>query len=99
MSLGTTSIQEQPHGTSHRHHLPRRRPRRRRRGMGAVNRRRSIAVALVALGVAGLAALLSYYALVESQSAPWALGYGVVAVLSAAVCGRHIAGRLLKSRG
>lgn len=66
---------------------------------GTVTRRRSIAIALVALGVAGLAALLSYYALVESQSVPWALGYGVVAVLSAAVCGRHVAGRLLKSRG
>ena len=64
---------------------------------GAVTRKRSIAVALVALGVAGLAALLSYYALVESQSVPWALGYGVAAVLSAAVCGRHLAGRLLKS--
>lgn len=66
---------------------------------GAVARRRSIAVALVALGVAGLAALLSYYALVESQSAPWALGYGVAAVLSTAVCGRHLAGRLLKPQG
>jgi len=64
---------------------------------GAVTRRRSIAVALVALGVAGLAALLSYYAMVESQSVSWALGYGVAAVLSAAVCGRHLAGRLLKS--
>jgi len=64
---------------------------------GAVTRRRSIAVALVALGVAGLAALLSYYALVESQSAPWALGYGVVAVLSMAVGGQHLVGRRLKS--
>jgi hypothetical protein len=66
---------------------------------GGVTRRRSIVVALVALGVAGLAALLSYYALVESQSVPWAVGYGVAAVLSAAVCRRHLAGRLVKSRG
>jgi hypothetical protein len=64
---------------------------------GAVTRKRSFAVALVALAVAGLAALLSYYALVESQSVAWALGYGVAAVLSAAVAGRHLVGRLLKS--
>ena len=64
---------------------------------GAVTKRRSIVVALVALGVAGLAALLSYYALVASQSVPWALGYGVAAVLSAVVAGRHLVGRLVKS--
>lgn len=66
---------------------------------GAVTKRRSIFVALVALGVAGLAALLSYYALVESQSVPWALGYGAVGLLSMVVAGRHLAGKLLMFRG
>ncbi len=66
---------------------------------GAITKRRSIAVALVTLGVAGLAALLSYYALVESQSVPWALGYGAVGLFSMAVAGRHLAGKLLKFRG
>lgn len=66
---------------------------------GAVSKRRSIAVALVALSVAGLAALGSYYAAVESQSVPWALGYGAVGLFSAAVAGRHLHGKLSKSAG
>ncbi len=64
---------------------------------GAVTRKRSIVIALVALAVAGLATLLSYYSLVESKSVPWAMGYGVTAVLSATVAGRHLVGKLLKS--
>jgi len=66
-------------------------------GWAAVTSKRSIAAALVALAVACMAAFLAYYALVESQSVPWALGYGTAAVVSAAVAGRHLVGRLLKS--
>ena len=64
---------------------------------GAVTAKRSVAVALVALAAAGLAAFLSYYALVESQSTAWALGYGMTSLLSAAVAGRHLVGRRLSS--
>ena len=66
---------------------------------GAVTRKRSIAVAIVAVGVTGLAAMGSYYAFMESHSMSWALGYVVAAVLSMVVAGRHLAGRLLKSEG
>ena len=60
----------------------------------AISTRRSIAVALAALAFAAVAGLLAYYAQVESHSSGWALGYGVVAVLSAAVGGRHLTWRL-----
>lgn len=62
---------------------------------GAVTAKRSVAVGLVGLAAAGVAALLAYYALVESQSTPWAVGYGVAALLSIVVAGRHLVGRLL----
>ena len=60
---------------------------------GAVTTKRSVAVALVALTSAGVAGFLTQYALTESQSNAWALGYGVTAVLSAAVAGRHLVQR------
>jgi hypothetical protein len=65
---------------------------------GAFSRTRSLAVAAIALGVAGLAALLSFYALVETQSAGWAVGYGLAAVLAGGVAVRHVVGRLLQAR-
>jgi len=59
---------------------------------GAFTKRRSVAVAIVAFAVAGLGGCLSYYACVETQSMPWAVGYGLAAVLSAVVMGRHFWG-------
>jgi len=59
---------------------------------GAFTERRSVAVAVIALAVAGLGGLLSFYACVETQSMPWAVGYGLAAVFSAVVMGRHILG-------
>jgi hypothetical protein len=60
---------------------------------GAVTTKRSLAVALVALTSAGVAGFLAYYALVESQSTAWALGYGIATVLSAGVASRHLVQR------
>jgi Cu/Ag efflux pump CusA len=63
---------------------------------GAFTKRRSVAVAIVALAVAGLGGLLSYYACVETQSIPWAVGYGAVAIASAAVAARHLLGKKVR---
>ncbi len=63
---------------------------------GAFTKRRSLAVAVVALVVAGLGGCLSYYACVETQSIPWAVGYGAVAIASAAVTVRHLLGKKLR---
>ncbi len=57
---------------------------------GAFTKRRSIGFALVALPVAGLAGILSWYSAVETQSTAWGLLYGVVAIGSAAVAVRHL---------
>lgn len=60
---------------------------------GALAARRSSVVSVVALAVAGLAGLLSYYSAVETQSMAWVAGYGAVALLSAGVAVRHLLGR------
>jgi hypothetical protein len=60
---------------------------------GAFAAQRSLIVPLLALPVAGLAALLSWYSAVESQSVLWTVGYGAVAALAIAVAGRHLVGR------
>jgi uncharacterized membrane protein (DUF441 family) len=57
---------------------------------GLFGKKRSIVLALVALVVAGLAALGSYYSLVETQSTPWALGYAAAAILAVVVAGRQL---------
>ncbi len=59
---------------------------------GAVSKGRFLAVGLVALAVAGLGGLLSYYAAIETRSVPWAVAFGVVAIASAAVAVRHLLG-------
>jgi len=43
-----------------------------------------------------LASLLSYYALVETQSMPWAVGYGAVAIAAAAISARHLLGKKVR---
>ncbi len=65
-------------------------------GWGAFTERRSVTVAVVALAVAGLGGLLSYYACVETQSMPWTVGYGAVAIASAAVATRHVLARKVR---
>ena len=57
---------------------------------GMFGKKRSLVVAFVALAMAGVAALGSYYALVETQSTPWALGYAAVAVFALVVAGRQL---------
>ena len=59
---------------------------------GAFRSRRSIAIAVVAVIVALLAAGCSWYAYAESQSLPWTIGYGVVALLSISVGMKHVLG-------
>jgi len=63
---------------------------------GAFTERRSVAVAIVALAVAALGGLLSFYACVETHSMPWAVGYGAVAIASAAVAARHLLGKKVR---
>jgi len=63
---------------------------------GAFTERRSVAVAFVTLAVAGLGGLLSYYACVETQSMAWTVGYGAVAIASAAVATRHLLGKKVR---
>jgi hypothetical protein len=60
---------------------------------GAFRSRRSIVVAVIALIVGLLAAGCNWYSYAESQSVPWATGYGVVALLSASVVMKHIRGK------
>ena len=60
---------------------------------GAVSKGRFVAVGLVALAVVSVAGLLSWYAAIETQSVPWAVAYGVVAIVSAVVAVRHLLGR------
>jgi hypothetical protein len=57
---------------------------------GAFTKQKSVVVALVALAVVGVAGLLSWYALIETQSTPWTMGYGAVAIASTAVAARHL---------
>lgn len=57
---------------------------------GAFAKRRSFAVAIVAVLVALLAAGCGWYAFAESQSIPWTIGYGVLALLSLGVGIKHI---------
>jgi hypothetical protein len=59
---------------------------------GAFRSRRSIAIAVVAVFVAVLAAGCGWYAFAESQSLPWTIGYGVVALLSVGVGVKHMIG-------
>lgn len=59
---------------------------------GAFAKRRSIAVALISLPLALLAAGCAWYAFAESQSLPWTIGHGVVALLSVGVGIKHLAG-------
>jgi hypothetical protein len=59
---------------------------------GAFAKRRSIAVTLVALPLSVLAAGGAWYAFAESQSLPWTIGYGVVALVSIGVGIKHLAG-------
>lgn len=59
---------------------------------GAFKSRKSITVALVAAIVALLAAGCSWYAFAESQSIPWAAGYGAVALCSLGVGLKHATG-------
>ena len=56
---------------------------------GMFGKKRSLIVAFVALAMAGLAALGSYYSFLETQSMPWTLGYAAVAVVAVAVAGRQ----------
>ncbi len=57
---------------------------------GTFTKRRSLGFALVALPLAGLAGVLSWYSVVETQSTAWGLLYGLVAFGSAAVTVRHL---------
>lgn len=59
---------------------------------GGFSTRRSIVVAVVALGVTFLAAGCGMYAFTESNSLPWAIGYGVIAMLSLGVGIKHLVG-------
>ena len=59
---------------------------------GAFSVRRSITVAVVSILVAVLAAGCGWYAFAESQSIPWTIGYGVLALLSLGVGIRHMIG-------
>lgn len=64
---------------------------------GAVAARRSIAIAVCAVLVAMLAALGGWHAHAESQSLPWTVGYGGLALVSLAVAIRHMVGGRAKS--
>ena len=57
---------------------------------GAFRSQQSIAVAVIAVIVALLAAGCSWYAYAESQSLPWTIGYGYVALLSVTVAMKRI---------
>ena len=60
--------------------------------VGAMSVKKSLAVALVGLIVAIPALGGSWYAWVESQSLPWALGYAAVALSALAVAVFHLLG-------
>lgn len=57
---------------------------------GLFAKKRSLAVALIALAVAGLAALGSYYSFAETHSMPWTLGYAAAALLALVVAARQL---------
>jgi hypothetical protein len=59
---------------------------------GLFSRRRSVIGGVIAASVALLATGLAWYAWAESQSIPWTLGYGVVAVASVASAIRQCVG-------
>jgi hypothetical protein len=59
-------------------------------GYGAFAKRPAVLVALVAVAVAGLAGLLSWYAFAETHSTPWCVGHGVVAVASMVVAAKNL---------
>lgn len=59
---------------------------------GLFSRRRSVVVGVIAASVALLAAGGAWYAWTESQSMPWTVGYGVVAVTGIASAMRQCAG-------
>lgn len=60
---------------------------------GAFTKRRSGVFALVAVAVASVAALASYFIFVETPAVQVAVGYGFVAIASAAVAVRHLFGK------
>ena len=66
---------------------------------GAFRSRGSLAIVAVAVFVAVLAAGCGWYALAESKSIPWTIGYGVVVVLSISVGMKHVIGNRDKSEG
>jgi hypothetical protein len=60
---------------------------------GALTKKQSIPLALVALFVSAVTSFLSYYAALESHSTPWSLGYGAVALFAVMVFVRQFLGR------
>ena len=66
---------------------------------GAFRSRQSITIAVVAVVVAVVAAGCGWYAFAESESLPWTIGYGVVALLSVGVGMKHVIGSRDKSDG
>ena len=58
---------------------------------GLFSRRRSVIGGVIAASLALLATVLAWYAWAESQSIPWTLLYGVVAVASVASAIRQCA--------
>lgn len=60
---------------------------------GAVTSKRSVLLALAALGLAGLAALGCWYAATETRSMPWTVGYGAIVAGSLVVAVRQLMGK------
>jgi hypothetical protein len=61
-------------------------------GWGLVTSRRSAAVGVVALAVALVASVGSWYSWAESNSLPWDAGYGLVALAALASATRQLGG-------
>ncbi len=60
---------------------------------GLFSQRRSMLLAGIAVCVAVLAAIGAWYAWAETQSVPWTVGYGVLAVASIIAAIRQFASR------
>jgi hypothetical protein len=57
---------------------------------GVFSRRRFFWIGLMAIVVFLLSALGSWYSWMESQSVPWTLGYGAIAIAGAVAAFRHL---------